>query len=126
MSPVGAEPQAELPAVTVRLSNGDGTFEAATGFGGGGYTGAVAVGDVNRDGRPDIAVAETYERSNAVSVLLGNGDGTFGSQRRYQTGMNPASVAIADLDGDGSGDVVTANYGFDPDADSNTATVRVR
>src|SRR5205814_5862147 len=121
--PVGAEPQDELPAVWVRLGNGDGTFGPAAGMGAGAYTGAVAVGDVNHDGRADIAVAETNDRSHAVSVLLGKGDGTFGNQHGYPTGMNPASVVIADFNGDGLGDVATANYGFDPDADSNTATV---
>src|SRR5436190_7488041 len=83
VSPVGAEPQDELPAVWVRLGNGDGTFGPAAGMGAGAYTGAVAVGDVNHDGRADIAVAETNDRSHAVSVLLGKGDGTFGNQHGY-------------------------------------------
>ena len=51
-------------------------------------------------------------------VLLGRGDGTFGTSVAYDVGnsMNarPASVAIGDLNGDGKADIITANSGFDP------------
>ena len=48
-----------------------------------------------------------------VSVLLGNGNGTFQAQRTYATGNAPNSVAIADLTGDGKPDLVVANYHSD-------------
>jgi len=48
-------------------------------------------GDFNGDGRPDVAVANSL--SYDVSVLLGNGDGTFGAQVRLSTGFSPQSVA---------------------------------
>jgi VCBS repeat protein/FG-GAP repeat protein len=117
--------QDELPAAYVRLGNGDGTFGEEHGFGVGANTGDVAVGDVNRDGRTDIAVTETQDFAHHVTVLLGNGDGTFGAQRGYPTGWDPFAVAVADLNGDGFGDVVTANYGFDPQRDSNSLTVQL-
>jgi FG-GAP-like repeat len=48
---------------------------------------------------------------NDVSVLLGNGDGTFQPQQRFAVGVQPFSVAVADLDEDGLLDLVTANAG---------------
>ncbi|MGH9427655.1 MAG: FG-GAP repeat domain-containing protein [Terriglobia bacterium] len=44
-----------------------------------------------------------------MSVLLGNGNGTFQPQQRFTTGAGPSSVAVADVNGDGRPDVVTAN-----------------
>jgi hypothetical protein len=38
---------------------------------------------------------------NAVSVLSGNGDGTFAAPAEFGAGVGPLSVAIADFDGDG-------------------------
>src|SRR5205814_405368 len=71
---------------------------------------SVAIGDVNGDGRPDLVVAN--DGSNSVSVLLGNGDGTFQAQTKYTTlGALPASVAIGDVNGDGRPDLVVAYEG---------------
>jgi hypothetical protein len=69
----------------------------------------VAIGDLNGDGRLDLATAN--EESNTVSVLLGNGDGTFGPKSDYGAGSNPFSVAIGDLNGDGKPDLAVANAG---------------
>ena len=70
---------------------------------------SVAVGDFNGDGKPDLAVANSG--SNNVSVLLGNGDGTFQAPVNYTAGSRSASVAVADFNGDGKPDLVVANYG---------------
>ncbi|MFB7337742.1 FG-GAP repeat domain-containing protein, partial [Streptomyces adustus] len=51
---------------------------------------SVAVGDFNGDGKPDLVTAN-YE-SGSVSVLLGNGDGTFAAKTDSRTGDNPSSV----------------------------------
>jgi hypothetical protein len=75
---------------------------------------SVAVGDFNRDGIPDLAVANF---SDTVSVLLGKGDGTFGSAANYAVGSGPESVAVGDLNRDGIPDLVVAN------AFSNTVSV---
>ncbi len=75
----------------------------------------MAVGDFNRDGHPDLAVTDTAD--NKVSVLPGNGDGTFGAKTDYPAGPNPFAVAVGDLDGDGRPDLVTADTG------ANTASV---
>jgi hypothetical protein len=53
-------------------------------FDAGAGAGSVAVGDFNGDGKPDLAVANVY--TNTVSVLLGNGDGTFQAPVNYAAG----------------------------------------
>ena len=70
---------------------------------------SVALGDLNGDGKPDLAVAN-YS-SSTVSVLLGNGDWDFGfgAKTDFGTGSYPYSVAIGDLNGDGKPDLAVAN-----------------
>jgi FG-GAP-like repeat/FG-GAP repeat len=68
---------------------------------------SVAIGDLNGDGKADLATADRGNRR--VSVLLNKGKGTFGARRDYGAGRSPSSVAIGDLNGDGTGDLVTAN-----------------
>jgi len=75
----------------------------------------VAIGDLNGDGRRDLAVANT--NSNTVSVLFGHGDGTFEPRADFAAGKQPVSVAIGDLSGEGVPDVAVANAG------SNTVSV---
>jgi hypothetical protein len=66
----------------------------------------LATGDLDRDGRPDIAVASA--KSPLVSILFA--DATGGVRVTTQeAGMAPFDVAIADLDGDGMLDVAVAN-----------------
>ena len=67
-------------------------------------------GDVNGDGKPDLAVANSG--SDTVSILLGNGDGTFAAALNYGVGSFPRSVALGDINGDGKLDVAVANLGF--------------
>jgi hypothetical protein len=104
--------------VTVLLGNGDGTFQVPPSYGSGGYDAdSVAVGDLNGDGKLDLVVANLCQSTNcsggnngSVSVLLGNGDGTFAAAQTYATGgFGSSSVAIGDLNGDGNADVVVAN-----------------
>jgi hypothetical protein len=71
---------------------------------------SVAVGDFNRDGSLDLAVAN--QLSDNVSVLLGNGDGSFQPARDFGSGIHPypAAVVVGDFDGDGWLDLAVANY----------------
>ena len=69
---------------------------------------SVAVGDFNGDGIPDLAVAN--EDSSTVTILLGNGDGTFTpTATSPATGGGPVSVAVGDFNGDGIPDLALAN-----------------
>jgi hypothetical protein len=97
--------------VGVLLGNGDGTFQDAQRFSTTAtYPQSVAVGDVNADGLPDLAVANGGSfGAAAVSVLLGNGDGTFQDARTFPAGIYPRSVAVADVNGDGRLDLAVAN-----------------
>jgi hypothetical protein len=94
-------------AVSVLLNLGGGRLGPARRFDGGRLPIGVAVGDLNHDGRPDIAVADMG--GNNVTVLLGDGRGGFRNGGSYAVGRGPESVAIGDLNGDGKPDVVVAD-----------------
>lgn len=72
----------------------------------------MAVGDVNGDGKPDLVVP--HWDSDAVSVLLGTGTGSFWKWTDLVGAVNGSSVAMGDLNGDGSMDLVTT-AGGDPE-----------
>ncbi|UCE03560.1 MAG: VCBS repeat-containing protein [Candidatus Latescibacterota bacterium] len=65
--------------------------------------------DFNHDGIVDVCVANI--RSNSVSVLLGNGDGTFAPQQEIRVGLQPRGITVLDADGDGDLDIVNSNSG---------------
>ncbi len=75
------------------------------------YPESVAVGDFYGDGHLDFVTANSG--SNNVTVVRGNGDGTFRSAVSYGTDTAPVSVAVADMNGDGRLDIITANNGGD-------------
>src|SRR5206468_8074644 len=87
--------------VSVLLGNGDGTFGARTDFATGTWPYALTIGDLDADARPDLVAASSESNTYTVSVLLGNGDGTFGAKTDYGPGNGPFAVAIADLNSDG-------------------------
>ena len=103
------------PYVSVILGHGDGSFAAPVLYNIGGYgAGAVAVGDFNGDGIPDLVVTgygAAGGMSSTVGVLYGNGDGTFQAIESYTipSAEVPISVSTADMNGDGYLDAVTAN-----------------
>jgi hypothetical protein len=109
-----ADPQVSLSLLTGR---GDGTFNPpisvpnTTGF----DSPAVAAADLNDDGRLDAVVAHAIacftapcRVSRTMSVLLGNGDGTFQPARETDVGTGMARIAVGDFDRDGRDDLAIA------------------
>ena len=68
----------------------------------------AAIADFNLDGKPDLAVAETG--SNTVSVLLGNGDGTFQGLADYASDSQPQAPIVGDFNHDGKLDMAVPSY----------------
>jgi Flp pilus assembly secretin CpaC len=102
--------------VSILLGNGNATFNESTGspIVVGKSPVAIATGDLNNDSHPDLAVVN--QTDNTVSVLLGNGDGTFiaATNSPLATGQAPTAVTIADFNADGNADIAVT----DPQTDS--------
>jgi hypothetical protein len=95
--------------VSVLAGNGDGTFQPLSREANavGAAPISIAVGKFNNNGRTDLAVVNSG--ANNVSVLLGNGDGTFQPQVTYPVGTDPGSIVASDFNGDGRTDLAVAN-----------------
>ena len=90
------------------LNTGDGGFQGKVDYPTRPDPFSVAIGDLNGDGKPDLATANIL---GTVSVLLNGGDASFKAQLAYPTGRLASSVAIGDLNGDGKRDLAIANRG---------------
>jgi hypothetical protein len=85
------------------------SFTPAVSYQAGASPVAVLAADFNNDTARDLAVLNNGD--NSVSLLLGNGDGTFDPALTSATGYSPGSLAAGDFDGDGNLDLATANGG---------------
>ena len=96
--------------VRVMLGLGDGSFRPYVEYPAGGYTEDAAAGDLNGDGKLDLVVTN-LDAQIGLTVLLGNGDGTFGAPTSYpnDAGADSPSVVVADFDHDGRLDVIAAH-----------------
>ena len=107
--------------IGVLLGNGDGTFKKATTYDSGGLGGttALAIADVNGDGKPDILVGNGCPGNcvgvGSFGVLMNRGDGTFQGVVTYPlTGVGGVeSIAVGDLNGDGKPDLAMVGNGID-------------
>lgn len=96
--------------VSVLLGKSDGTFSSKTDFSAGTAPYGIVAGDFNEDGKIDIAVTNMCGQScGNISVLLGNGDGTFKAPVSYQTGIGPLGLVTADFNNDGHMDIAVAD-----------------
>ena len=70
---------------------------------------AITAGDFDADGDADLAVANETFFYNAATVILNNGDGTFGTKTHYAAGLQSWDIVSADVSGDGFLDLALAN-----------------
>src|SRR5215217_3934061 len=101
-------------SVSVLLGNGNGSFQPARNSATGPNTYSLAAGDFNADGKIDLATANqdlfTDTGDNDVSILLGNGDGTFADAVALNlSGAYSWSIATGDLNADGKLDLVVTS-----------------
>jgi hypothetical protein len=127
------EPLTTLNGISILLGNGDGSFSPAVNipvpYAFSVVEGGFAVGDFNKDGKPDLGVAFNVESIeypsgtqpaySTVAIMLGNGDGTFGAVA-YSPAMAYGGIdsfALGDFNGDGIPDLALT------DIYNNTATI---
>jgi uncharacterized protein YjdB len=100
--------------VLVNLGNGNGTFQSAASFAIPSTGQAIASGDFNGDGKPDIVILSS---DGNAGVMFGNGDGTFQPAVEYAAGAQPTALAVGDFNHDGILDLAVTNAG------SNTVSI---
>jgi Pro-kumamolisin, activation domain/Bacterial Ig-like domain (group 3)/MBG domain (YGX type)/FG-GAP-like repeat len=91
--------------LTILLGSGDGSFTVAPAISSTTPQYAIAVGDFNHDGKPDLAAGS----NGALAVYLGNGDGTFTQAPNALSTGYIFSLAVADIDNDGNLDLIASD-----------------
>jgi len=95
--------------VSILRGDGSGGFDLAGTLPAGPAPVSIAVGDVNGDSVPDLAIANAAV-PGTVRLLLGNGAGGFASGATSVVAAVPVSVVMADFNADGKADLASANY----------------
>lgn len=105
-----ADTQSQDASVSVLLNNGDGSFAAATSLPQTLTPSAIAAGDFNGDGKPDL-VTTNNTAGVAMSIRLNTGTGGFGAEtsiRLRGAADNRSGLKVADFTGDGKADIAVA------------------
>ncbi len=95
--------------VKIFLGQGNGEFRHGAQYEYGDTPTSVALSDLNGDGIVDLVVTNGGPMSNAVSVWIGNGDGTFRQPVDYRSGKRPLGVSFADFNNDRIKDLLVIN-----------------
>jgi FG-GAP-like repeat len=100
--------------IKVFLGTGTGEFTHGAQYEYGDTPTSVALADLNGDGKVDLAVTNGGPMSNAVSIWMGNGDGTFRPPTDYRTGKRPLGVSFADFNRDRIHDLFASRTASQP------------
>ena len=95
--------------IKVFLGEGNGEFKHGSQYEYGDTPTSVALSDLNGDGKIDLVVTNGGPMSNAVSIWIGNGDGTFQAPTDYRSGKRPLGVSFADFNNDRIRDLLVIN-----------------
>jgi len=114
VSDFGNTAPGDFGATYVLIGKGDGTFQPPVALSAGENPVTLVAADFNGDGRLDLAVADQHDPSTidhgGVSILLGNGDGTFQAAQFVGISWFPTSITAGDLNGDGKPDLVLSGF----------------
>jgi VCBS repeat protein/FG-GAP repeat protein len=96
--------------VSILINNGDGTFRPHIDFATGPGPNGLAAVDWNKDGKIDLVVSNGgADAAHSVSILMGNGDGTFQPHHDIPGAPNANSIAVGDFNHDGNPDIATSS-----------------
>ena len=100
-------------SVGILLNNGNGTFASPVDYSTGTDVLSVVVADFNSDGKLDLAVLDRNDQDHSctLSILLGNGDGTFGVGTPFGVGHDAVALAVGDFNGDRKPDLIVIGDG---------------
>jgi hypothetical protein len=96
--------------VSILINNGNGTFRTHVDFATGPAPVDLAAVDWNKDGKMDLVVVNSgADAAHSVSILIGNGDGTFKAHQDIAGAPSANSIAVGDFNHDGNPDIATSS-----------------